>query len=274
MAMCIKSIYRSTKHVMRTRGVKGLLYTFSSRIQRMAGIRAKSFRGLEPLFLKKKGIEFGGPSQVFSKNGLFPLYPVVGSLDNCNFGRSTVWEGDISDGYTYQFDPAKPKGRQYIAEATDIRSVPSEAYDFVLASHMLEHTANPILAVTEWRRLLKEQGQLVALLPLREGNFDHRRTVTTMEHLLNDFHHGVGEDDLGHLEEILALHDLARDPEAGSPEDFKARSLHNFENRCFHHHVFDAELLVRLMEYSGMQTLAVEMIRPEHILIVAQKTGT
>jgi hypothetical protein len=61
-------------------------------------------------------------------------------------------------------------------------------------------------------------------------------------------------------------------PEAGDFDAFKARSERNFENRCFHHHVFDTPLAVRLVDHMGMQIRAVEAIRPMHILIVAQKT--
>jgi len=154
-----------------------------------------------------------------------------------------------------------------------MESIPSASYDFVLSSHALEHTANPILALSEWIRLLKDQGTLVLLLPHKDGTFDHRRPVTTLQHLIADFDAGMAEDDLTHMPEIMALHDLERDPEAGDLAAFKARSERNFENRCFHHHVFDTHLAVRLVDHMGMQIRTVEAIRPMHILIVAQRAA-
>jgi SAM-dependent methyltransferase len=259
-------------NVLRTRGITGLLSAIYFRLCPVLPIRAESFHKIESSLHGKNGIEIGGPSHIFTANGLFPVYPLARNIDNCNFGGTTIWEGDINEGQTFQFDHNKPAGRQYIVEASAMESIPSASYDFVLSSHVLEHTANPILALSEWIRLLKDQGTLVLLLPHKDATFDHRRPVTTMQHLIADFNVGMTEDDLTHMPEIMALHDLERDPEAGDLASFKARSEHNFENRCFHQHVFDTQLAVRLVDHMGLRIQAVEAILPMHILIVAQKT--
>lgn len=259
-------------NILRRRGISGLLSTAYFRLSHLLPIRAESFHNLESSLRGRSGIEIGGPSQVFTARGIFPVYPIAGHLDNCNFGGITVWEGDIKEGQTFQFDRSKPAGRQFIVEASAMESIPSASYDFVLSSHVLEHTANPILALSEWIRLLKDQGTLVLLLPHKDGTFDHRRPVTTMQHLIADFNAGMTEDDPTHMPEIMALHDLERDPGAGDLATFRARSERNFENRCFHHHVFDTHLAVSLADHMGLQIRAVEAIRPMHILIVAQKT--
>lgn len=235
---------------------------------------AESFQLCGEMFGGKRGVEIGGPSRLFSKNGIFPVYPIVAQLDNCNFGNRTVWEGDIEPGLTFKFSPDKPKGRQYIAEATAMGCMASEAYDFVISSHVLEHTANPILALSEWLRLLKDHGSLAMILPHKDGTFDHRCPVTTLEHLIADFNAGAAENDLTHMPEIMALHDLERDAEAGDLVAFKARSLLNFDNRCFHHHVFDTQLAVSLVDYMGVKICAVETIQPMHIVIIAKKMKT
>lgn len=222
-------------------------------------------------FTGKSGIEIGGPSEAFSRTGVFPVYPQVESLDNCNFSASTVWEKSLQQGKTFLFDSHKPAGQQYFAETTALKTLPSGSYDFVLSSHMLEHTANPILALQEWKRLLVNDGTLVLLLPDKHHTFDHRRPVTTLAHMIADFQAAMTEDDLTHLPEILALHDLERDPDAGDMEAFRARSLRNAENRCLHHHVFDARLAAELVEYAGLKVRAVEEISPHHILLLAQK---
>ncbi|UUZ69984.1 class I SAM-dependent methyltransferase [Polaromonas sp. P2-4] len=250
-------------------GISGLLRATHSRVRGLLARRSKSILTYKNQFVGKSGIEIGGPSQVFSRRGIFPVYPIVESLDNCNFQATTVWEESINQGRTYRFDPKKPAGQQHIVEATALAELPSGAYDFVLSSHMLEHTANPILALSECKRLLTDDGILVLLLPNRTHTFDHRRPVTTMDHLIADFNAGMTEDDLTHLPEILALHDLERDPEAGDMVTFKSRSMRNFENRCIHHHVFDKHLAVDLVEYIGLKVHAVEEINPHHILLLA-----
>jgi hypothetical protein len=123
----------------------------------------------------------------------------------------------------------------------------------------------------EWLRVLKEHGLLGLVLPHKDGTFDHRRPVTPLEHLVEDFERGTTEEDLTHLPEILALHDLSRDPEAGDFEVFKTRSERNVENRCLHHHVFDSAAVVRLIDHLGLALHAVEPVRPYHIFAVAEK---
>lgn len=256
---------------LRTRGISGLLSIAKAHMRSLCGLPAKSFASCKEMFENQRGIEIGGPSLVFSVRGIFPVYPIVAQLDNCNFSSATVWEGNIEQGLTFRYAPNKAPGRQYIAEAIAMRDIPSSSYNFVLSSHALEHTANPILALSEWIRLLKDHGTLALIVPHKDGTFDHKRPVTTIEHLIEDFNAGMPEDDLTHMPEILALHDLVRDPEAGDLAAFKDRSLHNFENRCFHHHVFDTRLAVNLIDYLGLQIYAVEAIQPMHILIIAKK---
>lgn len=260
--------------IFRARGISGLLRVTASRVCGLLAGRAASFSTYKHQLAGKSGIEIGGPSQAFSRRGLFPVYPIVGNLDNCNFCSTTVWGGTSKQGKNYRFDPNKPNGQQHIAEATSMEALSSGAYDFVLSSHMLEHSANPILALSEWKRLLKNDGILVLLLPDKNHTFDHRRPTTTMAHLIADFCAGTKEDDLTHLQEILELHDLGRDPEAGNWATFESRARRNSENRCLHHHVFDAKLCTELFKYVGLKIEAVEEIRPHHILLLARKQRT
>ena len=234
--------------------------------------RSRGHAAARKLVRRRLGLEIGGPSRIFRrKKGLLPLYPLVGGLDNVNYGRRTLWEGRIEEGLTFRFDAGKEPGRQYILEATDLRGIQDRAYDFVLSSHTLEHSANPLQALEEWVRVLKPGGGLVLVVPHGEGTFDHRRPVTTMEHLLDDRRRSTGEDDLTHLEEILALHDLTLDKKAGDADAFRRRSEDNLAQRCLHHHVFETELAVAVVDWAGLEVLVVEPTPPYHVLVVARK---
>jgi predicted SAM-dependent methyltransferase len=158
-----------------------------------------------------------------------------------------------------------------VAEATDLSEIDSTKYDFILSSHMLEHTANPLKALSEWVRTLKENGILIIALPHKDGTFDRYRPVTSLNHIIQDFECGTQEDDLTHLPEILRLHDLNLDPEAGTLESFRERSEKNFQNRCLHQHVFDTDLAIQMIHHQNLQILAVEAVLPCHIILVAQK---
>lgn len=219
-----------------------------------------------------RGLEVGGPSRVFEAGRLLPVYGAVASLDNVNFAHQTAWESGLQDGGEFRYDPAHAPGRQYVREATALHGIADGAYDFLLSSHCLEHVANPLAALAEWRRVVRPDGHLVLLLPDPTRTFDHRRPVTTLDHLRADRARGTEEDDLTHLEEILARHDLRRDPWAGSPTEFRARSLRNAENRCLHHHVFDVALLRAMLEECGWAVAGAERVRPLHLLALAHRS--
>ena len=216
----------------------------------------------------KRCLEIGGPSATFRAGQLIPIYPYVGSLDNCVFSSSTVWHDADGD---YVFDPAQAPGKNIISEGASIK-VPDGSYDVIFGSHVLEHTANPLQMLLEWRRALADGGALLVLLPHRARTFDHRRPYTTFEHLRQDFENQVDETDQTHLAEILELHDLRLDPLAGTPEQFRARSLRNVENRCLHHHVFSPEVLVETLSFAGMRVQALSVERPTHIIALATKS--
>jgi len=203
-------------------------------------------RPYQKLFENKCGIEIGGPSKFFKTT--INIYDKIKSLDGVNFSESTMWEKELTDGWNYRYD-GKETGYQYISDAVYLSNIESGKYDFVLSCNNLEHIANPMKALEEWIRVIKSNGIILLVLPNKVGNFDHNRKITRFEHLLDDYSNNVSEKDLTHLEEILKFHDLTLDPLAGDIENFKNRSLNNFQNRCLHHHVFDLPLLRSIFDY-------------------------
>jgi SAM-dependent methyltransferase len=218
-----------------------------------------------------RGIEIGGPSAIFKQNGILPVYPEARNLDNVNFSTTTPWEAQLADGADFRFDAGKTSGTQWIREAVALTGIKDGAYDFVLSSHCLEHLANPLAALMEWRRVTRSGGHLVLVLPDPSRSFDHSRPITTLEHLQNDLAIGVTEDDTTHFTEALSLHDLSRDPAAGNHEEFRQRVLRNRENRCLHHHVFDLALVSSMLHCCGWRVLAQEHARPVHLVTWAQR---
>jgi len=256
-------------NIYRLSGMIGLYNTISSRL--FLTKKAKCFPICKQVVSNGIGLEIGGLSGVFKRRGILPVYPIIASLDNCNYSDNTIWEGAISEGLTFKYDKQHKPGKQYISEASDLHEIPSSTYDFILSSHIIEHTANPLQALTEWMRVLKDKGFIILLVPHKDGTFDWKRPVTALEHLIEDFKSGTKEDDLTHLSEILKLHDLRKDPGAGSFKEFKARSEKNFENRCLHQHVFNTELVVQLLSYMKLQIHAIENVLPYHIIAIAEK---
>lgn len=249
----------------------GVTPVFRYLISRRLGLSIGSFKVCDALLRGKSGLEIGGPSENFSRGYRIPVYPIVGHLDNCNFGDKTIWEGTIHEGQTYTYDLQRPRGNQYILDAVELKGIESEKYDFILSSHALEHLANPLKALSEWLRVLKVEGVMILILPHKDGTFDHRRPVTSLAHLVEDFDHGTKEDDLTHLPEILALHDLAKDPEAGTMEQFRKRSNDNFVNRALHQHVFITELVVKILDFLGLQIIKIDPVLFIDIVSISKK---
>jgi len=218
----------------------------------------------------KSGIEIGGPSSIFQLNNILPIYPYINSLDGCNFSNDTIWEGTIREGINYSYEQSKLKGYQYIRDAVDLGNIRDNAYEFVLSSHSLEHVANPVKALKEWVRVVKNDGYILLVVPDKNETFDHLRNVTSFGHLINDYNNAIEENDLSHMSEILEKHDLSMDKAAGNLESFKMRSLNNFNNRTLHHHVFDEKLLVQLFEYLNIQLIDINFTKPFHIIALGK----
>jgi SAM-dependent methyltransferase len=259
-------------------------YPFIVQLRRgdLRSIVATIFNGLIPPKVKmrntvlstlsnRQGLEIGGPSRVFTRSKILPVYEKATRIDNVNFAIQTTWEQELKDGGKFKFCSHKEPGIQWIREAKLLTGIADESYDFALSSHCLEHLADPISALLEWRRVVKKDGHLLILVPDFSKTFDHKRPVTKIEHLLTDHIERVGEDDLTHLDEILALHDLKRDLQAGTPAQIRERSLRNAENRCLHHHVFNLDLLKAVLARSGWEVLEIERVRPVHLVALARK---
>ena len=255
------------------------------RIEGIGAIPYRMFRHLFPqlshpslyktckvVFQNKLALEVGGPSRLFEYNNLLPIYEVLQRVDGCNFSTNTVWEGDIVAGENnYKYSNNK-KGIQYVNEGSDLSTIPSEYFDIILSCHSLEHIANPIKALKEWKRVLKSNGYILLILPAHKYTFDHQRPITKIKHLIEDYERNVDENDLSCMDEVLKLHDLSRDPLGpDTVEQLKDRSLKNYENRCLHHHVFDFDLVKMMAEYVSMRVLSTEFARPFHLISILQK---
>jgi len=231
-----------------------------------ASYPARHFAAYPPFIQGKAGIEIGGPSVAFGPKNVLPLYDLVRSLDNCDFSSATVWANHRKD---FIYSPGKPAGRSFFCEGSALTPIANSSYDFLLSSHNLEHFANPVKALKEWKRVLRPGGALVVILPYYRNTFDHRRTPTPVAHMLEDFERNTGEDDLTHLPEILSMHDLQRDPLAGSMKAFQQRSQDNINNRCLHQHVFDETNSRDLLTAAGFNVVAVDIARPIHLCLLA-----
>ena len=221
---------------------------------------------IKELFFNKSGLEIGGPSPIFKEDGKLPIYQALNNLDGCNFSQQTIWEGNLKEGLTFKY--GDKTGNQFIFEASELsKRIPLCNYDFIISSNCFEHLANPLKAIEECLKILKHKGILLLVLPKKDANFDHNRATTSFDHLQDDFKKGIKEDDLSHLEEILNLHDLRLDPWAGTFDQFKIRSLQNYQNRALHQHIFNLELLTEIYNFFKLNILFKTDMKDEYLII-------
>jgi SAM-dependent methyltransferase len=209
-------------------------------------------------------LEPGGPSPAFGRLGVVHVYPRLAALETLDFTERTLWSSNRRT--------VEPR-RHLIGEAARLHAIPDGAYDAVLSSHVLEHISNPLGALAEWQRVIRPGGHVMLIVPHKDATFDHRRPVTTLEHMLDDDAQDRGEDDMTHLDEILALHDIERDPAAPSRAVFEQRCHENPTTRGMHHHVFVSATVVALCRAAGLRVVMLRGAAPCHIMCLCRVDG-
>lgn len=231
--------------------------------------RVKNYKFLKSKFINQNGLEIGGPSFAFTEKGFLPLYSVVGNLDGCNFSNQTVWEGEIKSGLNYKYGVRT--GTQFILDGGSLMEIADNSYDFVLSCHSLEHMANPIKALAEWKRIIKDNSYVLLILPHKDNTFDRNRPITHMDHLINDLENNTLENDATHFQEVLSLHDLSLDTGIKDMEALRLRTSENYDNRCVHHHVFNTPMVAQMVDYAGFKICEIQHFNPFHIIFLLKK---
>jgi SAM-dependent methyltransferase len=100
-----------------------------------------------------------------------------------------------------------------------------DSFDFVVASHVLEHTSNPISELDKWLRVIKPNGFLCMIIPNQQATFDKCREITTLDHFLADFFNPRHAEITArqhaykqiHVTKVTATFDLDKSIELGYP---------------------------------------------------------
>jgi SAM-dependent methyltransferase len=215
-------------------------------------------------------LEIGGPSGLFGDGGLLPVYGRASRFDNTQFADTSEWH-DVTGRSDFAPD-GTVIGEQHIVDGSTLAGIADDTYDGICNSHVIEHIANPLLALEAWRRVTRPGGHLLIVAPHMEGTFDHRRPLTTLDHIRADYAQGTTEDDLTHLPEVLELHDPKRDaPRPAGTWEGWVRD--NPNTRQMHQHVFVTRSLLELLDAAGLQLLECETRFPHDIYVLARFPG-
>jgi len=96
----------------------------------------------------------------------------------------------------------EPTLADYYGDACDLPFYDSSV-QYVATSHVLEHVANPLAAISEWFRVIKHGGHIYMVVPDRRKTFDHPRPLTDVEHMLSDYRDGVSQSDGAHVDDFV-----------------------------------------------------------------------
>jgi ubiquinone/menaquinone biosynthesis C-methylase UbiE len=134
-----------------------------------------------------------------------------------------------------------------------LRTIPDESQDFVVANHVLEHSRNPLQALSAVFRVVKPGGVVCLSLPDRRKCFDRDRPPTPFAHLVRDYREGPAQGEWLHYQEYATLVDKARNDH---DRDERARLLQSSGFDIHFHCWSPAEALVMLLR--AQQVLGIE----------------
>jgi SAM-dependent methyltransferase len=147
-----------------------------------------------------------------------------------------------------------------------LTSIPSGSQDFVIASHVLEHLAEPLGQIEEIHRVLRDGGTVLILLPDRRHTFDLHRQPTSLDHLIGEYRQRVTTVDDEHIEEFM------RNTDVWSPDWSEAErrdAMETHRQRSIHVHcwseseflpVLEHTMTVMGMRWELLDTLFVEQV--------------
>lgn len=270
MLLVMVESMRKLQRALRAMDIVGPRGSIHVALSRARGHRLSFQQEVAHLVTGASILEVGGPSAIFGRNGLTPIYSRALKVDNVNYAGATLWEPHLSDGGSFSPE-GRRLGTQWLREATELG--PTGPYDVVVSSHTLEHCANPLKALREWRRVCDSDGALLLVLPHRDGTFDHRRPLTGLDHMRADEQANMGEADDTHADEVLAMHDVGRDPGLASWDELRERIAGNPRTRAMHHHVFSTRSALELVAEADWVPVAADAVWQHDIVILARKRG-
>jgi SAM-dependent methyltransferase len=128
-----------------------------------------------------------------------------------------------------------------------LSALDDESQDFVIASHVLEHLADPLTQIAEIHRVLKPGAVVLVFLPDRRHTFDRKRAATPLEHLVVEHRDRVTVVSDAHVEDYLRKTDVW--DSAWTPEQQREEFDLN-RQRSIHVHCWSEDEFLPVIEYT------------------------
>jgi predicted SAM-dependent methyltransferase len=169
-----------------------------------------------------------------------------------------------------QFHSGKPTNVDHVTDAANLFFAADETLDFVCSSHVLEYLANPLKAIAEWKRVIKDRGIIYTGVPDKRYTFDRRRHRTPLSHLIDDFEKDVDQTDKTHVAELVEKWDEERG--YGSSRELFLENVSSNPECHLHHHAWIIDDVKEIFEHMGLRVLYGPILRHGTIHIIGQKS--
>ncbi|MCC6649260.1 MAG: methyltransferase domain-containing protein [Polyangiaceae bacterium] len=175
---------------------------------------------------------------------------------------------------TAQLREQYPELRDQILREVDIvcngellTPVRSHSVLFVIANHVLEHTHNPLRALSEWLRVVHQDGVVFLAVPDKRRCFDAERPITPLAHIVDEYERGGEQNYRAHVEEWVTFVEKLPEAERGARvEEIIANGT------SIHCHAWTWTEFVELLMYARNELklgFEVEVIQRNGIEIIA-----
>jgi len=122
--------------------------------------------------------------------------------------------------------------------------IPDSSVDFVIASHVIEHTKNPLRALHSAHSKLRPGGKFILTVPDKAATFDRDRELTSLSHLVLDYDEPCAKRDFAHYLDFFTRAFPQPDPAAAA---LSSSTL----NHDIHFHVWTHDSFIEMIEYSA-----------------------
>jgi hypothetical protein len=142
------------------------------------------------------------------------------------------------------------------------------SFDACVSSNLLEHSTNPIKMLLNMSAIVKEGGWHYHVLPFYKYTYDSFRSVTPVEHMINDFEVNQGNDDQTHIADYVTnaynnsewLRNLHKDKEMSIAFPY------------LHQHVFDEHNVKQLFELIFTEVFVDVHVETKSLIVLAKNT--
>jgi SAM-dependent methyltransferase len=129
-----------------------------------------------------------------------------------------------------------------IDDGETLATLPDGSEDFVVACQFIEHCENPVRAIVNMLRVVRNRGFVVLTVPDKRHTFDKDRPLTSNEHLLEECLHGTKAGARDHYREYVRLVDKVAEPEVEARVDMYLRM-----QSSIHYHVWDSDSFLQFL---------------------------